>query len=129
MTPLTAEWVGKAEGDFKSARRELRARTEQNHDSACYHAQQCIEKYLKALLQEAAIPFPKTHNLVALFDLAAPTNPRLTLSRVELADLTLYGVEYRYPGKTADKPRALQALALCRKIRRSLRGALGLPPN
>jgi hypothetical protein len=67
--------------------------------------------------------------LVALFDLAAPTNPRLTLSRVELADLTLYGVEYRYPGKTADKPRALQALALCRKIRRSLRGALGLPPN
>ena len=64
MTPLTREWVDKAEGDFHTATREARVRKAPNHDAVCFHAQQCAEKYLKALLQEANIPFGKTHNLV-----------------------------------------------------------------
>ncbi len=52
MKPLTREWVEKAEGDFATARRELRARKDPNYDAACFHAQQCAEKYLKACLQE-----------------------------------------------------------------------------
>jgi HEPN domain-containing protein len=55
MKPITAEWVIKAEGDWASAQREVRARKHRNHDSACFHAQQCVEKYLKAWLQEAGI--------------------------------------------------------------------------
>lgn len=53
MDILTREWVGKAEGDFASAGRELRARKLPNYDSACFHAQQCAEKLLKAALQQA----------------------------------------------------------------------------
>jgi HEPN domain-containing protein len=60
MKPLTEEWIAKAEGDFVSAQREYRARKSSNFDSACFHAQQCIEKYLKARLQEADIPVEKT---------------------------------------------------------------------
>src|SRR5262245_6490438 len=56
MKPLTHEWIGKAEGDFATARREVRARKAPNYDAACFHAQQCVEKYLKALLQETASP-------------------------------------------------------------------------
>jgi HEPN domain-containing protein len=44
MNPLTQKWVSKAEGDFASAGRELRARKDPNYDSACFHAQQCAEK-------------------------------------------------------------------------------------
>jgi HEPN domain-containing protein len=46
MKPLTREWVAKAEGDRVTARRELRARRRPNYDAACFHAQQCAEKYL-----------------------------------------------------------------------------------
>ena len=48
MNPLTHEWIEKAEGDFTTAGRELRARKNPNYEAACFHAQQCAEKYLKA---------------------------------------------------------------------------------
>lgn len=47
MSPLTAEWVAKAEGDLTSALRDWRARKVPNYDAACFHAQQCAEKYLR----------------------------------------------------------------------------------
>lgn len=50
MQPLKNEWIIKAEGDFATAQREMRARKDPNYDAACFHAQQCAEKYLKALL-------------------------------------------------------------------------------
>jgi HEPN domain-containing protein len=50
MKPLTSEWVEKAEGDFATAKREIRVRKTPNFDAVCFHAQQCAEKYLKALL-------------------------------------------------------------------------------
>ena len=59
MQALTSEWVTKAEGDFVTARRELRARVLPNYDAACFHAAQCAEKYFKARLQEANIAFPQ----------------------------------------------------------------------
>ena len=39
--------------DFKSAGREMRARKDPNYDAACFFVQQCVEKHLKARLQEA----------------------------------------------------------------------------
>jgi HEPN domain-containing protein len=50
MKPLTREWIDKAEGDFATARREIRIRKAPNYDAVCFHAQQCVEKYLKARL-------------------------------------------------------------------------------
>lgn len=47
MKPLTQEWFDKAEGDWVTAGRELRARKDPNYDAACFHAQQYAEKYLK----------------------------------------------------------------------------------
>src|SRR5437867_2053447 len=75
MQPLTTEWVAKAEGDFVTAARDLRARKAPNYDAACFHAQQCAEKYLKARLQEANTPFPRTHDLEVLLDLLLPIEP------------------------------------------------------
>ncbi len=53
MKPLTAEWLDKAEGDFAVMERESRVRRNPAHDIVCFHAQQCVEKYLKARLCHA----------------------------------------------------------------------------
>jgi HEPN domain-containing protein len=76
MKLLTREWVNKAEGDHNTARREIRARKLPNYDSACFHAQQCAEKYLKARLQEASFGFPLTHDLEVLLRLLLPLEPQ-----------------------------------------------------
>ena len=61
--PVVDEWISKAEGDYFSALREHRARKHVNRDSACFHAQQSVEKYLKAVLVDLGIAFAKTHDL------------------------------------------------------------------
>jgi hypothetical protein len=35
MNPLTLEWIGKAEGDFFTAGRELKTRKSPNYDAVC----------------------------------------------------------------------------------------------
>lgn len=124
MQPLTAEWIQKAEGDLATARRELRARTAPNYDAACFHAQQCAEKYLKALLQEAVTPFGKTHNLSLLLDLLKDQYPALELIRPTLAMLSAYAVEYRYPGESADKDVARQAVKMAEEVKQLVAGFL-----
>ncbi|MCE1225257.1 MAG: HEPN domain-containing protein [Geobacteraceae bacterium] len=124
MQPLTSEWIQKAEGDLATARRELRARTAPNYDAACFHAQQCAEKYLKALLQEAVTPFGKTHNLSLLLDLLKDQYPALELIRPTLAMLSAYAVEYRYPGESADKTVARQAVKMAEEVKQLVAGFL-----
>jgi HEPN domain-containing protein len=70
MKAETKEWVAKAEGDFHDVLRGIRARKNPNFDSVCFHAEQCIEKYLKASLVEAGKSFPKTHDLSKILDIA-----------------------------------------------------------
>src|SRR5258707_8415710 len=114
MTPLTKEWVDKAEGDFSSLLRELRARKSPNYDSACFHAQQCTEKLLKARLNESSITFAKTHDLLALLALSLSIEPLWSALAPNLAALNPYGVRFRYPGDWADKDEAREALKNCR---------------
>jgi len=75
MKPITAEWIGKAEGDFATVEREARARKNPNYDGVCFHAQQCAEKYLKALAVELDLPFLRTHDLVILLEQLLPVYP------------------------------------------------------
>ena len=52
MKPLTLEWVAKGEGDYRVVLLLMRAK-QPVHDAICYHAQQCVEKYLPAGLEDA----------------------------------------------------------------------------
>lgn len=126
MQPLSSEWVTKAEGDFATAERELRARKAPNFDAVCFHAQQCAEKYLKARLQEAGLASTRTHSLPALLDLVLPVEPVWETFRLDLATLSAYAVEYRYPGENADKDQAKEAVRLCRNFRKHVRISLSL---
>jgi HEPN domain-containing protein len=126
MKPLTPEWIEKAEGDHATAEREMRARRSPNFDSACFHSQQCAEKYLKAILQENSISIPKTHDMLVLLDLILPIDPIWETYRSGLSELTEYAVQFRYPGESATKEQAVRALKLCRIIRKQARDTLGL---
>src|SRR5574342_1440513 len=122
MKQATREWVKKAEGDYVSALREVRARKSPNYDSACFHAQQCAEKYLKACLQEGDIPFGKSHALAQLLDsLVKKARPSLEQLRPYLRTLSSYAVDFRYPGESADKELAVEAVMMCGEVRRALR--------
>ena len=128
MKPLTREWVEKAEADFRTAARERRVRSGPNYDAVCFHVQQCTEKYLKARLHEAGVSFPKTHNLHALLDCVLVAEPLWETLRDDLGVLNVYAVPFRYPGESADKEIAVDALQICRRLRKAMREGLGLTP-
>jgi HEPN domain-containing protein len=126
MKQLTLEWIEKAKGDWHDALSRYRARKHPNYDSVCFHTQQCVEKYLKARLEEAGIEFAKTHDLPLLPTLALQIEPSWTVLQPEVAVLSPYAVDFRYPGKWATKADANQAVKYCREIRRVIRTAFGL---
>lgn len=117
MKPLTSEWIDKAEKDFATASREIRARKMPNYDAVCFHAQQYVEKYLKAILQKRDLPFGETHNLTALLDFLLPYEPSWELMYASLQRLSVFAVQVRYPGESADKSIGREALDLSRVIR------------
>ncbi len=127
MNELTVEWVQKAEGDYDTARRELRARRRPNYDAACFHAQQTAEKYLKAFLQECGAPFPKIHNLIELLEICLLQDVAFDVLRKPLVLLDRYAVRYRYPGESADRDEARAAIQAVRIIRVLVRAKLGMP--
>ena len=121
MKPSTREWTTKAEADFLSAGREYRARNHPNFDAACFFAQQCVEKYLKAQLVEIGVSFPKTHDLEVLLDLVLPKRPLWEAFRSTLNDLTSFAVAFRYPGESATREMARTALRDAKRIREQIR--------
>lgn len=127
MKRITQEWIEKAEGDWFAAQQLYRARKHPNYDAACFHAQQCAEKYLKARLEEAGIIFAKTHNLIALLAQVLEVDPTWTLLQPALNALNIYAIDFRYPGESAEKEDAKNAIKDCAQVRRSAREAFALP--
>ncbi len=127
MAPLTQEWVDKAEEDYQVAQREFRARKNPSFNAVCFHAQQCSEKYLKARLQEANLAFPRSHSLPMLLNLACSVEPLWPVLAPQANRLNTYAVAFRYPGASATKADARQALTDSRIIRREVRLSLNLP--
>ena len=128
MKPLTREWVEKAENDWGSLNREIRVRKNPNYDAACFFAQQCVEKYLKARLVEANIYFKKLHDLTYLLGLVKEVEPLWMTYEQEFRLLTDYAVEFRYPGASADLEIAKLAQKVCKSFRATARQSLGLKP-
>jgi HEPN domain-containing protein len=125
IVEVVREWVEKAENDLKNAALTLRAGKEAPTDTIAFHAQQCIEKYLKALLTFRGIDFPKIHDIAELVAKVDPDFP-LGLSVEEQRRLTAYGTVTRYPGdyEPVSLAEARRAVALARRVRKEVRRAL-----
>jgi len=124
MNGTVNEWVSKAEGDYATAARELRATESPNYDAACFHAEQCVEKLMKALLIHLGITPPRTHDLATLDRLLAPVCPGWSWPLEELRLLTRAAVDFRYPGGSADKTEASEAFEIAHRMRTTLRSLL-----
>ena len=61
-----------------------------------FHAQQAVEKFIKAVLASRAIRFPRTHNLALLLDMLADNGVPLPPDSEGLVRLTPYGAHFRY---------------------------------
>ena len=126
MKPLTREWINKAKGDWIAAGLLFRARRSANYDTTCFHAQQSAEKYLKARLEEAGVSSGKTHDLAKLLSLVLAIEPSWSVLRQDLIVLTDFAVDYRYPGSSATKADAKDAVQRCKKVRLMIRRSFGL---
>lgn len=126
MKATTREWISKAEADFHVAQMSYRARSHPSYDAAVFHCQQCAEKYLKARLAEGGIAFMRTHDLLVLHQSVLGIEPTWMVMQPFLIFLNPFAVAYRYPGTSATKLDARDALKNCREVRRIIRAALGL---
>jgi HEPN domain-containing protein len=125
MNPAVAEWVSKAEGDYLTAGRELRARKSPNYDAVCFHAQQCAEKYLKAVMQENDKRIPKIHFLLELLAMILKFDSSYEFLKADLEVLEDYAVRFRYPGDLAEKDQAQAAYASAGIVREFIKQKLG----
>src|SRR5215207_4663878 len=91
-----------------------------------FTAKQAAEKYLKALLQEAGLPIPKTHSLLTLQTLLLPIHPGLKSLRRGLNFMTRFAVDFRYPGHSATKRQAQACVRWVDRVRKACRTLLGL---
>jgi len=117
MNPITLEWLQKAEGDFITAGRELRARKFPNYDAVCFHSQQSVEKFLKAFLQENKQTIPRTHILADLLTLCAKIDPTFYTIQQDVNVIEGYATQFRYPGNFAERIDARQAYKIVRALR------------
>lgn len=81
---------------------------------------------MKARLQNANLALGKTHDLIVLLDLLLKIDPFWEEFRPLLRALNAFAVHFRYPGESADKVMATQALKYCRMIRLRMRENLGI---
>ena len=81
---------------------------------------------MKALLTAAQIPFQRIHDLSRLLDQAHPLLPALESFREDLAAISNYAVDTRYPEVTSDPTRreAVEALATAEKVMAIIRAEI-----
>lgn len=125
MSELTEPdaWVARAEEDAALMRSALRRKVPLLY-GATFHAQQCAEKYLKALLIARGQAFPRTHDLAALHDLCLQADLRVAIELGQLERLNAYAVQVRYPGEDPTLDEAREAVAIAQAVRRWARAVL-----
>ena len=70
--------------------------TGQAMDMVCFHAQQAVEKSLKALLALHDIEYPWRHDLGELIELAKPLAPVILSYEERVLSMTPFAVQVRY---------------------------------
>lgn len=122
---VVGEWIAKAENDLKNASNTLKLGKDGPLDTICFHAQQCVGKYMKSFLAFRGIDFPKTHDISELLVLI-PVRSRPQIDIREQRMFTSYATVTRYPGdyEPISLTEAKHAVSVARKIRKEVRSFL-----
>jgi HEPN domain-containing protein/predicted nucleotidyltransferase len=93
---LPHTWLAHARSDLASATL-LRANPDVLPEQAAFHAQQAVEKAVKAVLLARHVDIPYTHDLEALVDEVTSRGMRVPTEVTEAKALTRFAIEMRYP--------------------------------
>lgn len=87
---------------------------------AAFHAQQAVEKLLKALLAELGIDYPKTHDLNRLRDQLESVGEQLPATVLNFAEFTPFATVWRYDEPPAevvlDRVKAIETVRIMREF-------------
>jgi len=110
------EWLRKARQDLRSAR--LLSTSRGLSGPACFHAQQAVEKALKAVAAHlGATDIPRTHSLLELAQLISDWGGQTPWPLEELAGLDRFAVDVRYPRAPEPGPAAAdKALRMAQRV-------------
>lgn len=89
------QWLYRANEDIIVINRLLDHEPQFVTSTICFHAQQAVEKYLKAFLVLHDVHFPKTHDVDYLLKECQKIDREMFL--LDLESLTDFGVSVRYP--------------------------------
>ena len=122
---VARQWVSKAENDLRAAEHILTIVEECPYDTACFHAQPCVEKYIKAFLVSRSLPFPKSHNIERLIALL-PDELKPVFDTINRHAMSEYATTMRYPGMYDPilLREAREAVKAARRVRREIRRML-----
>ncbi|MEI8243136.1 MAG: HEPN domain-containing protein [bacterium] len=84
-------------------------------------------KLLKATIDAEGGQVTKVHDLAALLNDCLAKHPLWSVMRNDLELLSQYAVLFRYPGHSADKAKALAAVAAMNRCRAEILTFLGTP--
>ncbi len=132
---LAIEWLKSAASDLRTIERILD--DEVLTHIVAFHAQQCVEKCLKALLEFLRRSVPKEHSTIRLYGLVADALD-MELDQDILIDLDDLYIDARYPGElgllpygrpTLDDARQFYQFAaeVYRKVQERLAEESGIP--
>ena len=115
-TDLAQGWVMKGDSDLANAKRT--AASDGPYDTACFHAQQAAEKYLKAVMAVQGLVIPRTHDLEELQILCAEIIPDDDFKNMALEELSDYAVSVRYDFEFwPDVKTAVDAIEIAEHVR------------
>jgi HEPN domain-containing protein len=117
-------WLDNAQTDLRAAQVLLES-GDYFPRQICFLSQQCGEKAIKAILVFEEVNFPKNHDLDRLRDLI-PDGWRFKEAFPDLAELTIWAVESRYPGDMPDvvEHEARETLRLAESVFDSVKAEL-----
>ena len=92
MKAITREWLVRAADDLAAA--DLLLARDDLTNVVAFHAQQAVEKTLKAAIEELHLGLVRTHSLTRLYELVRAHYPLDMLDRLEAVYIAA-----RYPGE------------------------------
>lgn len=112
------KWLLKADHDLQAAKNEMAMTSDTLlTDVICFHAQQAVEKCLKAFLIFKNVEFTRSHSLEYLKELCVQQDKEF--DSLDVGNLSDYAVEIRHPDDfyMPSKDEAEESISVATKIR------------
>ena len=121
-------WIAVAQIDLDAARAILEKLGSDGFAPSCYHAQQSVEKALKAWLIVRKQPYPMTHDLRLLLDRCEHAGAPWVPQARESERLISYAVVGRYPSgiRSVSRENTEEAIRIAASVLNFVRVDLGI---